>query len=196
MSFTSLLSVLYNIVSLTKKVIVVREIVAGSSQITHKSWHYMSKKIRKPLLLPIEDIALWCSLLKPCPNGNCLASDLTWSNIAWWKTVWCWIEWPNGFRHVRTKKMFDQMFVVIQIVKLGQRRSDASNKVSKRENVWSSNNAWLCLIGPIKKKMQRNFMWSPDLLQKKNYSTFLFCKIVLSSIYNCYLTLYIKLPLE
>jgi len=59
---------------------------------------------------------------KLCPNGKCLATkhDQTlFGDQAWW----CCTEWPNGIKHVwspskRTKcfTMFDQMFVVVQIL--------------------------------------------------------------------------------
>ena len=66
------------------------------------------------------------------------------------QTCWCCTEWPDGFKNVWTDKMFYNVWSNVR------RRSNIiehdptrSNKVSKRENVWSPSNVrsfFFCLF--------------------------------------------------
>lgn len=86
---------------------------------------------------------VWQHLLRPCWAGNLWVPNTI--KHCGDQPCWCCTEWPNGVYQIyfEEQNVLQCSMEVLSSLKFFQTRS---NKVSKRENIWSRNNVWSCLI--------------------------------------------------
>lgn len=115
------------------------------SRLHRGCWPVRSRLLRKRMFLRSLTKLNGLNL---CPKRKCLATKHD-HTLFGDQTCWCSTEWPNRFKHVWTNKMFYNVWLNVWLrSNFIKRDPTRPNKVSKRENGWSTNSIGSCYFFP------------------------------------------------